>query len=61
MTTICLVMIVRNEAAIIRRCLESVRPHIDRWVICDTGSTDNTPDIVQEILSGIPGTLHREA
>jgi glycosyltransferase involved in cell wall biosynthesis len=54
-------MIVRNEAAIIRRCLESVKPHIDRWVICDTGSTDTTPDIVQETLAGVPGTLHRES
>ena len=56
--TICLVMIVRNEAAVIRRCLESVKPLIDHWVICDTGSTDDTRRIIQETLAGIPGELH---
>jgi len=40
--TICLVMIVKNEAHVIRRCLESVRPLIDTWLIIDTGSTDGT-------------------
>src|SRR5207244_3721777 len=60
LNTICLVMIVRNEAGVIRRCLESVKPVINHWVICDTGSTDNTPDIIRETLAGIPGTLHRE-
>ena len=52
-------MIVRNEAAVIRRCLESVEGIIDYWVICDTGSTDNTPDIIQATLTGVPGELHR--
>ena len=40
--TICLNMIVRNEAPVIRRCLDSVMPIIDSWVIVDTGSTDGT-------------------
>ena len=57
--TVCLVMIVRNEAAVIGRCLESVKPLIDHWVICDTGSTDDTSQIIQQTLSGIPGELHR--
>ncbi|MGW8788902.1 glycosyltransferase, partial [Heyndrickxia sporothermodurans] len=43
--TICLSMIVKNEASVIRRCLDSVRPLIDTWVIIDTGSTDGTQDI----------------
>ena len=60
MKTICLVMIVRNEAGVIRRCLESIKPVINHWIICDTGSTDNTPEIIRETLAGIPGTLHRE-
>jgi len=57
--TICLVMIVKDEAAVICRCLESVKPVIAHWVICDMGSTDNTPELIQTALSGIPGTLHR--
>jgi tetratricopeptide (TPR) repeat protein len=58
--TVCLCMIVRNEAAVIERCLASVRSLIDHWVICDTGSTDGTPERVREGLVGIPGVvLHR--
>ena len=36
---ICLNMIVKNEAPVIERCLASVRPWVDYWVIVDTGST----------------------
>ncbi|MES2113151.1 MAG: glycosyltransferase [Bacteroidota bacterium] len=56
--TICLNMIVRNEAAVIGRCLASVLPVIDYWVICDTGSTDDTPNVITEALASIPGELH---
>lgn len=56
-TTICLNMIIKNEAHVIKRCLESVIPYIDTWVISDTGSTDGTQDIVRETMKGIPGEL----
>ena len=59
MKTICLVTIVRNEAAIIRRCLGSVKGIISHWVICDTGSTDGTPEIIADQFKGIPGALHQ--
>ncbi len=55
--TICLNMIVRNESAVIARCLASVRPFIDSWAIIDTGSTDGTQAITREALRGIPGEL----
>jgi glycosyltransferase involved in cell wall biosynthesis len=55
---VCLNMIVKNEAPVIRRCLDSVRPIIDRWVIVDTGSTDGTQDIIREHLRNLPGELH---
>ncbi|WP_165073243.1 glycosyltransferase [Paludisphaera rhizosphaerae] len=56
-STICLGMIVKNEAKVIRRCLDSVRPFIDSWVIADTGSTDGTQDLIIEALADLPGTL----
>ncbi len=55
--TICLNMIVKNESEVIRRCLDSVRPFIDTWVIVDTGSTDGTQSIIREHLKDIPGDL----
>ena len=55
---ICLNMIVRDEAAVIERCLASVRPFVDAWVIVDTGSTDDTRERVRRALEGIPGELH---
>ena len=56
---ICLSMIVKDEAAVIARCLASVRPLIDYWIIVDTGSADGTPDIVRKVLHDIPGELHQ--
>ncbi len=57
---IALVMIVKNEAAGMRRTLESARNHIDRWCIVDTGSTDGTQDIILEVLGELPGDLYSE-
>ena len=58
MTTICLNMIVKNEAHVIRRALDSVRPLITSWCILDTGSTDGTQDLIREHLKDLPGELH---
>ncbi|WP_197911988.1 glycosyltransferase [Kineobactrum salinum] len=51
-------MIVRDEAAVIERCLASVRPYIDYWVIVDTGSIDDTPARIRAALADIPGELY---
>ncbi|MEA1833890.1 glycosyltransferase family 2 protein [Methylobacterium durans] len=57
--TIGLTMIVKNEAAVILRCLESVRPLVDYMLIEDTGSTDGTQDLVRDYFrrEGIRGEV----
>ena len=59
--TLCLCMIVKDEAAVILRALESVAKHISHWVICDTGSSDDTPKMIQHFFDehNIQGELHR--
>jgi tetratricopeptide (TPR) repeat protein len=56
--SICLAMIVRDESQVIERCVDSVRDHIDSWVICDTGSVDGTQDMIRRVLADKPGELH---
>jgi glycosyltransferase involved in cell wall biosynthesis len=57
---ICLCMIVKNESKIIERCLNSAKSIIDYISICDTGSTDGTPEIINNWCSenNKPGTVH---
>lgn len=56
--SICLCMIVKDEAGVIERCLLSVRDLIDHWVICDTGSSDGTQELIRQTLADVPGELH---
>jgi glycosyltransferase involved in cell wall biosynthesis len=53
-------MIVKDEAHGIGRTLASARPHVDRWCILDTGSTDGTQAAVRKAMDGVPGELHEE-
>ena len=57
---ICLCMIVKNESKIIKRCLQSCLPILDYISICDTGSTDNTVEIINDFCkeNNIPGKVH---
>jgi glycosyltransferase involved in cell wall biosynthesis len=59
MYNLTLSMIVKNEADNIERCIASVAPYIDYYVICDTGSTDNTKEIIKKYFDskGIPGEI----
>lgn len=50
-------MIVKNERHVIERCLNSVRPYITSYQICDTGSTDGTPDLIRELLAQLHGEV----
>ena len=62
MTKLCLCMIVKNESSIIKDCLNSIADYLDYWVICDTGSTDGTQDIIKSFFKekGISGELHED-
>ncbi len=42
-----MVMIARDEAGAIARALASARPHVDRMIVLDTGSSDATREIAQ--------------
>ena len=52
-------MIVKDEEHCIERCLESIYKHIDYWLICDTGSTDTTKEVIQNFFDKkkIPGEI----
>ena len=52
-------MIVKDESAVIERCLRSVREHVHSWVIVDTGSSDDTLEKIRSTMVGIPGSLHQ--
>lgn len=52
---ICLTMIVKNEGPIIADALRRVKRLIDSFVIVDTGSTDDTKEVVLATLDGLPG------
>lgn len=62
MPKICLNMIVKNESKIIERLLLSVLPVIDSYCICDTGSTDNTIELIQIFFAAnnVPGKIVNE-
>lgn len=52
-----LVMIVRNEEAVVARAIQSVLPFINTWLIVDTGSTDNTKAVIREAVGDLPGEI----
>jgi len=57
---LCLVMIVKDEEDTMERCLRAVSPYIKYWVIVDTGSKDNTVEVINKTMKelDIPGELH---
>lgn len=53
MPTISLCMIVKNEEAVLARCLDSIADLMDEIIIVDTGSTDRTKEIAAQYTSKI--------
>ena len=54
-------MIVKNEEAVIERCLRTFYPLYTTWCIVDTGSTDRTIEIIKNFFEqkGMKGQLHQ--
>jgi tetratricopeptide (TPR) repeat protein len=52
-------MIVKNESAVIARCLNSLKRFITHYAIVDTGSTDDTVGVIKRTLADIPGVVDR--
>ncbi len=46
-------MIVRNEEAVLARCLDSVKDVVDEIIIVDTGSTDTTKQIALQYTENV--------
>ena len=61
--TIVFATMCKNEEHCIQKTLESVYKSIDYWIVCDTGSTDRTCDIVRDFFKekNIPGELFVDA
>src|SRR5262245_39201004 len=59
MKTIGLCMIVKDEAPIILRCLQSVRRLVDYVLVVDTGSADGTQALIRDYLEreSLPGEV----
>lgn len=59
MYNLTLAMIVKNEADNILECLSSVAKYINYYVIADTGSTDNTKEVIKKFFDekNIPGEI----
>jgi glycosyltransferase involved in cell wall biosynthesis len=55
-----LILMVRNEEKILRRCLEAVENVVDCFCVCDTGSNDRTVEIAEEFLKTRSGCLTTE-
>jgi glycosyltransferase involved in cell wall biosynthesis len=58
--SVCLTMIVRDEAHIVSEVLDATAPYIAYWVVVDTGSTDGTQDLIRSKMDqlAIPGELY---
>lgn len=50
-------MIVKNEAAVIHRCVATVKPWVDRWASVDMRSTAGAQDILCGFMQGVRGLL----
>jgi glycosyltransferase involved in cell wall biosynthesis len=62
MHQLCLNMIVKNESQNLPKLFASLHEVIDYYIICDTGSTDNTIQVIKDLSTkyNIPGEIHQD-
>lgn len=60
MSLLHLVMIVKDAEDVIQKTLQAVKPFIDRWTILDTGSSDQTIQIIKQTMKGKTGNVYQE-
>ena len=59
----CFVAIVKDESHVIVRCLDSIINIATSYLICDTGSTDNTSELITDYMKNknVPGqVIHKK-
>lgn len=55
-----LILMIKNEEKILKRCLDTVKDLVDCFCIFDTGSTDSSCEIAEEYLKTSLGCLNQE-
>lgn len=55
-----LILMIKNEEKILKRCLDALVGIVDAFCICDTGSTDTTKEIALDFLKTHDGCLTEE-
>jgi tetratricopeptide (TPR) repeat protein len=55
---IILLLMIKNESKIIERCISNALPHVDAVSVLDTGSTDNTVEVCEQILKASGKPFH---
>jgi len=55
-----LILMIKNEEKILKRCLDAIKDVVDCYCIFDTGSTDNTVEIAKEYLKTSIGCIGQE-
>ena len=53
MSKIILILMIKNEAKILERCIGAISDFVDGFCITDTGSTDDTVSIIPDIMKGV--------
>ena len=56
---VCLVVIARNEERCIQRCLNSFSTHVEKMLVLDTGSTDNTIALAKEAGAQVEAMVNK--